>query len=157
MFVDQRFDTLSHGVTVALFRAGGQGADGGAGQGDRGVVVGVKGLGNDDLVPIVQQGGHGHLQGLAAAVGDKDVLVLQLNADVLVVTAHGIQQDGDTTGRSISQDRLRKIAHGLKIGVRRNDIGLTDIQMIYLDAAFYRLCRVAVEFAHGRQTAFFHF
>ena len=157
MFVDQGFNALSHSVAVALLRAGGQRPDGGARQGDRGVVVGIEGFGNDDLVTVVQNGGHGHLQSLAAAGGDKNVLVCQVNADVAVVAAHRVQQDGKAAGRGIGQNRLGKFAHGLKIGVGRNDIGLADVQVVYFDAAFYRLRRVAVEFTHGGQTAFFHF
>lgn len=90
MLVYTGLDPLAHGKAVALLGAGGHGAYRRARKSDRGVVVGIKGLGDDDLVPVVEQAGQGHLQRLAAAGGDKDLLAGQLHADVRVVAAHRV-------------------------------------------------------------------
>ena len=47
------------------------------------VVVGVKGLGDDDLVARVGHGVEGEGDGLAAAGGDDDVLVFQLDLEIV--------------------------------------------------------------------------
>jgi hypothetical protein len=73
MLVDAGLHSLADGEFVALLRGGGDGVDGCAGETDEGVVVGIEGLRHDDLVAVVKDAGHEHLQGLAAAGGDKNV------------------------------------------------------------------------------------
>ena len=156
MLVDAGLHPLPHGVLVALLRAGGQGVDLGSGQGDGGVIVGVEGLGNDDLVPVVQQSGHGHLQGLAAAGGGQDIRPAQLHADTPVVMAHRVQQLRHAAGGRVLQDGLAEGLQGLKVGVRGDDVRLADVQVIDLDAALDGLGGLSVELTHGGEPAFFH-
>ncbi|SCJ67906.1 Uncharacterised protein [uncultured Blautia sp.] len=73
MLVDQGLDSRPVGVAVALLRSCGDRPDHAAGDTDKGVVIGIEGLRDQDLVSLVQNAGQGHLQRLAAAGGGVDV------------------------------------------------------------------------------------
>ena len=150
-------DALAHGVAVVLLGAGRQRVDGSAGEGDGGVVVRVERFGNDDLVAVVKQRRHGHLQRFAAAGGDKDVLFIQLYADIVVIIADRVDKCGNAGGGSVREYRLAELPHGLKVGVGGLYIRLADVEMIYLYAALHGFVGVTIKLSHRRKTAFFHF
>ena len=127
------------------------------GQCDRGVVVGIEGLGNDDLVAVVENRGKGHLQRLAAAGGGQDISTLQLDADASVIITHCVQVDRQTARRRIGDDLLIKVLQRLKEGRGSLHIRLADVQVIDLDAAFFGLLCIGIELAHGGKTAALHF
>ena len=127
------------------------------GEGDGGVVVGIKGLGNDDLVPIVQNGGEGHLQRLAAAGGGQDLTALQLNADALVVATHRIQKDGHAGRRRIGHDGIVELLERLVEGRRGLHVRLADVQVIDFQSPCLGLGRGGVELAHWGKPAALHF
>ena len=87
---DEGLDFLPAGEAVALFRCGGDGHDFPAGDADEGVVVGIEGLGDQNLVPVVQDAGGGELKGLAAAVSSQNILRSQGDAEALVIVPHGL-------------------------------------------------------------------
>ena len=118
-----------------------------------GVVVGIERLGDQDLVAVVQDAVHGDLQGLAAAVGDKDITGLEVHAQIVVILPDGGDQLGDAGGRRVSQHRQVKMPHGLEICFGRLDVGLADIQVIDLLALGLCRHRVGVELTHGGQAA----
>ena len=157
VFVDGALQGGPVGVGIAPLGVGGHRVDGGTGQGDGGVVVGVEGFWYNYLVPVVQDGGHYHLQGLAAAGGGEDLGTLQLHADAFVVAPHGIQKLGYAAGGGVGQHRVVEITDGLIEYIRGFDIGLADIQMVDFDSAFSGGCGIGVEFTHGRESAAFHF
>ena len=127
------------------------------GEGDGGGVVGIEGFGNDDLGPVVQDGGEGHLKRLAAAAGSQDLAAGQLHADALIVTAHRVQIDGQTAGGRVGDNLVRVISERLIEGRGGLHVRLTDVQMIDFDAALLDLIRIGIEFAHRGKTAAFHF
>ena len=157
VLIDAGFHAGPVGVGVTLLRLGGHRVNGGAGQGDGGMVVGIEGLRDDDLIAVVQNGGHDHLQGLAAAGGRQDIAPLQLHTDALVVGAYRVQQHGDTAGGSVGQDRVMEILNGLVENIRGLNIGLADVQMVDLDSALSGCVGVRVELTHGGEPAALHF
>ena len=66
----------------------------GPGQVGHGGVVGIEGLGDDDLVSFVQNGGEGHLQRLAAAGSAQQVSPAQVHAQAMVIVDDRIQVFG---------------------------------------------------------------
>ena len=157
VLVDAGLDAGAVGVEVALFHRGRDRMDLRAGQRDRGVVVGIEGFGNDDLVAVVQNRGKGHLQSLTAAGGGQNIAALQLNTDASVIITHRIQINRQTARRRIGDDLLVKVFQSLIEGGGRLDIRLADVQGVDLDAAFFGLLRIGIELAHGRKATAFHF
>ena len=131
--------------------------NGGAGQGDGGMVVGIERLRDDDLIAVVQNGGHDHLQGLAAAGGGQDIPPLQLDADAGIVAADGIHQHRNAAGGSVGQNRVMEIFNGLVENIGGLNIGLADVQMVNLDSALGGCVGVRVELTHGGEPAALHF
>ena len=151
VLVDQGLDPRPVGVAVALLRGGGDGPDHAAGDADKGVVVGVEGLRNQDLVSLVQNAGQGHLQRLAAAGGGVDVRLLQVDVQVGVVALHRRQKLGHAGGRRVGQHRVLEVLHRVKEGLGRLNVRLADIQMIDLTALGLRRQLVGQELPHGRE------
>ena len=157
MLIDAGLHAGPVSVGIALLRLGRHRMNGGAGQGNGGVVIGIERLRNDDLIAIVQNGGHDHLQGLAAAGGGQDISPLQGDADTLVVGADSVQQHGDAAGGRIGQDRVVEILNGLIEDIRGLDIGLANVQVVNLDSALSGCIGVRVELTHGGEPAALHF
>ena len=156
-FVDAGLDPCAVGEEVALLHRGGDRADLCAGEDDGRVVVGIEGLGDHDLVPVVQNGGEGHLQSLAAAEGGQDIVARQLHADPAVIAAHRVEQYGDAGRRRVGDDGLGKGAQRVKEGRGGLHVGLADVHMIDPDAAGPGLLGERIEFAHGGKPAALHF
>ena len=114
-----------------------------------GVVVGIERLGDQDLVPVVEDAVHGDLQRLAAAVGNEDVTGLKVHPQCVVILLDGCDQLRDAGGRCIGQHRQVKVPHGLEICLGRLDVRLTDIQVIDLLPLGLRSHRIGVELTHG--------
>ena len=157
VFVDAGLDFGPVGVEVILLDPGGDGADGRPGEGDGGGVVGIEGLGDDDLVPVVEDGGEDHLQRLAAAARGEDLVPCQLHADALIVAAHRVEIDRHAARGGVGHDLIRVIPQRLVEGRGSLHIRLADVQMIDFDAALLDLVRVGIEFPHGGEAAALHF
>ena len=154
VLVDLRLDLGAVGVVVAVMGRGGDGVDLRAAGVGHGVVVGIEGLGDEDLIAVIQDAVHGDLQRLAAAVGDEDITGIEVHTQIGVVLADGLDQLRDTGGRGIGQHRQVKVLHRIEVRLGRFDIRLTDVQMIDLPALGLRRHRVGVELPHGGQAAF---
>ena len=157
MLIDAGLDAGTVGVEVALFDRGRDRMNLRSGQRDRGVVVGVEGLGDDDLVPVVQDRGKGHLQSFTAAGGGQNIPAFQLHTDALVIITHRINIDRQTARRRIGNDLFVKVLQSLVEGGGRFDVRLADVQMVDFDTAFLGLLGIGVELAHGGEPAAFHF
>ncbi|CAN3999974.1 DUF3801 domain-containing protein, partial [Dysosmobacter welbionis] len=151
VLVDQGLDSRPVGVAVALLRSCGDRPDHAAGDTDKGVVIGIEGLRDQDLVSLVQNAGQGHLQRLAAAGSGVDVRLLQVDAQVGVVALHRRQKLRHAGGRRIGQHWVLEILHRVKEGLGRLNVRLADIQMI--DLAALGLCRqlIGQKLPHGRE------
>ena len=157
VLVDAGLNTGAVGIEIALFHRGRNRVDLRTGQSDRGVVVGIERLGDDDLVAVVQNRGKGHLQRFAAAGGGQNVSAFQLDADAPVIIPHRVQINRQTARGRIGDDLLVKVFQGLIERGGRLDIRLADVQGVDPDAAFFGLLRIGIELAHGRKAAAFHF
>ena len=133
VLVDQRLDLLAGCEFVAFLRGAGDGPDGTAGEVHKGVVVGVEGFRNDDLIAVVQDAGQSHHQSLAARGGDLNLALLQRNADLLIVVLNRIDHHGKSGGGSICQNGIVDGTDGFHHLFRSLDIRLTDVQMVDLD------------------------
>ena len=151
VLIDQGLDPLPLRVAVALLRAGGDGPDHAAGDADEGVVVGIEGLRDQDLVPLVQDAGHGHLQRLAAAGGGKDVRLLHMDAQLGIVALDRRQELRHAGGRRVGQHRALEALHRVKEGLGRLDVRLADVQMVDLEALGLRRQLIGQELPHGRE------
>ena len=154
VLVDLRLHLGPVGIVIAVMGRGGNGMDGGAAGIGHGVVVGIEGLGDQDLIAVIQDAVHGDLQCLAAAVGDQDIALFKVHPQIIVILLDGIDQNGDAGRRRILQHRQVKMTHCLKIRLGRLNIRLADIQMIDLFA--FCLCRhcIRVKLTHRGQAAF---
>ena len=154
MLVDLRLHPGPVGVAVALVGTGGNGVDRRAAGADHGVVVGIEGLGNQNLVAVVQDAVEGDLQRLGAAVGNEDIPGVEVHVQLVVIFLNGLHQHRHTGGGGIFQHRQVKMPHGLKIRLGRLDVRLADVQVI--DSPTLGLGRhsVGVELPHRGQAAF---
>ena len=157
VLVNAGLDAGAVGVEVALLYLCGDGMYRSSRQRDGGRVVGIEGLGDDDLVPVVKDGGEDHLQSLAAAAGGQDLVAGKLHADALKVAAHRVKIGGHAAGGGVGHDLVGVITQGIEEGGGGLHIGLADIQVIYFNAALLDLIRVGVEFPHRRKAAALHF
>ena len=157
VLVDAGLDSGTVGVEVALLHLGGDGMHRSPRKGDGGGIVGIEGFGDDDLVPVVEDGGKDHLQSLTAAAGSEDLIAGKLYADALKIAAHRVKIRGYAARGGVGDDFVGVIAQSVEEGGRRLDVGLADVQMIYFDAALLDLVRIGVELAHGGQAAALHF
>lgn len=66
--------------------------DGRAAGAHHGVVVGIEGLGNEDLVAVVENAVEGDLQGLGAAVGDENVTGVEVHVQLVIVMLDGVDE-----------------------------------------------------------------
>ena len=146
---DAGLDARTVGVEIALLRLRVQGVDDASGGRDERVVIRVERLGDNDLVAVVQQTVCRDLQCFAAAGGDEDVGLVQLHADIAVISLDRFDQFRDAGRGCVGQNRRAEIVDCVVQCVRRVDIGLADIQMIDFLAGC-RCCHcVGMEFAHG--------
>ena len=96
-----------------------------------------------------------YLERFRAAGRDEHLLIGYRSIYLAVVIDNGIDHLGNAVGRSIRQNRLRKILHCLKVRLGSRYIGLADVQMINLFALLDRLCGVGRELSHRGKAAFF--
>ena len=123
--------------------------DTGAGGGDKGMIVRIERLWDDDLVAVVQNTVARDLERFAPARGDEHIPRVQRHADAGIIAADGVDQRRDAGRGRVGQRGLVEAAHGLKQLRGRLNIRLADIQMIDLLACCRRCDRIGVEFTHG--------
>ena len=70
---------------------------------------------------------------------------------------HCVKELGHADRRRVGEHGLGEISERFEKYVRRFNVGLTDVQMINFNTAFFGLCRIACEFTHGGKAAEFHF
>ena len=154
MLVDQRLNAGLVRIAVALLRGGRNGPDGTAGHVGEGIVVGVERLRHQQLVAVVQNGGQHEFQRFTGAGGHQNVAPVQLDADLCVIAADGIQIFRQARRGGIFQHRILEVPNRFKERVRCFDIRLADIQMINGTALGLCLRRAGIELAHRGQLAF---
>ena len=90
----------------------------------------------------------------SGAGGHQNVAPVQLDADLCVIAADGIQIFRQARRGSIFQHRLLEVPNRFKERVRCFDVRLADIQMINGTALGLCLRRAGIELAHRGQLAF---
>ena len=155
VLVDQRLDLFPGGVAIALLRLGGNGADHTAGNTHKSGVIGIEGLGEQNLIALVQDAGEYDLQRLAAAVGRHDVIAGNGEPQVDIVVPHCLQIHLHAGRRSVGQYGLAEVPDGVKEGLWRLNVRLADIQVIDLASLCLCLHHVGVELSDGREFARF--
>ena len=155
--VDERLDLLAHGVAVALLGASGNGRDGRTAGAYHGVVVGIKRLRNENFVAVVKNALERDLKRLAAAGGDVDLTFVKVHVELVVIVLDRVDQLRDARRRCVGEHRLLEMANCLEERGRGLHVGLTDVEVIDVDAACLGCHRIRVEFAHRGQAAFFNF
>ena len=153
MLVDEGLDLLPAGEAVALLRRGGDGPDGGAGDPDKGVVIGVIGLGRQHLVAVLQDAGEDDLQRLAAAVGSQNVVAGDGIAHACVVVPDGLHIALHAGRGGVGQNGLAEALDGVKECLGSLNVRLTDIQVQDLPALCFRFHHIGTEFADWREAA----
>ena len=123
---------------------------------DHGVVVGVEGLGDDDLVPIVQDAVEDDLQRLAAPGGNQDVALLKVHPQVVIILLDGVNEHRQSRRGSVLQHRKLEIPDRLKVLGGRLDIRLADVQVVDFLSRLLGRYGVGVELAHGGEAALFY-
>ena len=119
--------------------------------------MGVKRLGDQDLVTVVKDALKRNGQRLAAAGGDEDLTCVKVHVQLVVVAFDRFDQLGDTGGGGVGEDRLLKLPDRLEEGRGSLNVRLTDVQMIDADASLFSRYRERMELTHGGKTAFFNF
>ena len=150
---DLRLDAVPVAIEEALLGGGGDGVDHAARQTGKGVVVGVEGLGDQHLVPLVQNALEDDLQGLAAAVGGQDVPGVQFDAQAPVIPPDRLHVGRDARGGRVGQHGVLEILDGREELLGRLNVRLSDVQVIDLPAAGLCLHGIEMEFTDGRQVA----
>ena len=89
---DQGLDPFPVRIVISLFRGGWDGDDLSAGAVDKGIVIGIEGLRDQDLVIRVQYAAQGNLQGFAAAGGHQNVPFPIIDADAGIVPLNRLDQ-----------------------------------------------------------------
>ena len=151
VFVDERLDLLPGGVAVAVLGPGMDRADTASRRTDKGMVIGIEGLGDNDLTALVEDTKHGHEKRLTAAGGNEDVAAVKIHPQTGVVTPHRLNEGRDAGGRRVGQDAFAVARDGVEIDLRGLNVRLADIQGVDGDAALSRRLRKGVELADGRQ------
>ena len=154
VLIDLGLDAGPVGIAITLMGAGGNGVDGRAAGAHHGVVVGIEGLGNQDLVAVVENAVEGDLQGLGAAVGDENIPGVEVHVQLVIVMPDGVDEHRHAGGGGILQHRQVKMPHGLEIRLGGLDVRLADVQVIDLSALGLRRHGVGMELPHGGQAAF---
>ena len=150
VFRDKAFDALPLGIPVPFLGAGGQSPDNTARRMDKGRVIWVVRLRDDDLRVGIQNAQAGQKQRFAAAGGDEHIVRLQVHVQFPIIGPDRIDKlRGSRRGR-IGQGGAVKIPDGIKIGRRGLQVRLTDVQMMDADAPLLGLDGQRVEFPHGR-------
>ena len=127
VLVDQRLNPGPVRIPIPLLWRGGNWADRAAGYPDKGIVVGIKGLRNQDLVAVVQNAGQGNLQRLAAAGRRQDVPLLKRDIQLAVIALHRLQIGRYARGRCVAQNRLSEFPDRVKKHLRRLNVRLSDV------------------------------
>ena len=146
---DARLDLFAVCEEIALLRLRVQGMDTGAGRGDKGMIVRIERLWDDDLVAVVQNTVARDLERFAPARGDEHIPRVQRHADARIIAADRVDQRRDAGRGRVGQRGLVEAADGLEQLRGRLNIRLADIQMIDLFACCRRCDRIGVEFTHG--------
>ena len=150
---DQAFDPLPVGIAVALLGAGVQCTDPATGSMDESGVVGIVGLGDNDLGIRIQNAQAGQQQCFAATGSHQHIPGSQINTQVRIVIPDGVDQPR-CTGRSlVGQGLIIEIADSLQVCLRSGQIRLTDIQMVDGLTCFFGLNCQRMELPHGRRLA----
>ena len=121
----------------AVFDFGDDGARNHPGRNGKPVVVGVERLGNDHFVAGVHAGHKGKENAFRTAVGNENFVFGDMNV-VFLVVFHQTFAQREIAGRvAVFHQGQFVIAHRVERHVGRNDVGLTDIEVMNFDAAFF--------------------
>ena len=150
---NKTFDAGAVRVTVAFLRISGKRTDHTTCCMHKGGVVGVIRFGNDHFGIGIQDAETGQKQRLAAACGDINILVIQMNTKLGIVVLHSIQQFRNAGRCRIGERCIIKTADRIKKLRRCLYIRLADIQVIYLFPLPLGFHRKRVELSHRRRFA----
>lgn len=141
----------------AALDVAGDGLDLSAAEFGEGVVVGVVRFGDDDFVVGVEADGEGELQGLAAAVGDDDLVGGHLDAMTMVVLAEFLAIGHIAGAVAVGEDADLGLSEDFESALGGLDIGLADVEVIDMDATFFCCISEGDEFADCRLREFVSF
>ncbi|MCY1006019.1 hypothetical protein OV079_10680 [Nannocystis pusilla] len=136
----------------ALARVGGDGHDVDAEEVREAAVVGVVGLGDEDLIADVAGGGDGEQERLAAADGDEDLArgdgaAAARGVEAVVVLGQSCPIGQVALGRAVGDDALVVGPVGGEHRLHGGEVGLADVEVMHGDPARPRLIGVGGEAA----------
>ena len=103
----------------------------------KGHVIGIRRFRNDDLVSRVQTRHEGEQHSLRPSRRDYDILGRELYLVLVVIPHQFLAQRPVTVARTVFQHLAVYVAQRIQSLLRRRQIGLADVQMIYLDSAAF--------------------
>ena len=134
---DHLLEILDGGQCETVLDRGDDGFHDHAAHGGEGVVVGVERLRDDDLVAGIHAAVEGEKEAFAAAGGDDDLVSGDLDAHAVVVFHQFFAVAEIAGGVAVGNHRDVGVAHGVTGTFRGLDVGLTDVQMINVNAATF--------------------
>ena len=155
VLVDSLFDLLAVGVVIAFLGAGRDGTDVRTAGVNHGVVVGIEGLGDQNLVAVVEDALQNDLKGLGTAGRNQNLVFFKVHIQIVVILLDRIDQNRHTGGRGIFQNGLIELTDGVEELLGRLYIGLADVQVVDLLSLCFSSHRIGVEFPHRGKAAFF--
>ena len=124
--------------------------DDGSGEGGERLVVGVERLRNYYLVAGVEAGHEGKEHRLRSSGGDQDLVRFQIDSKAGVVPDELLAEADVAVGRAVFQYLTVYVAKCVQTAFRSLDIGLADIEVIYMHALTLGLVGKGHEFAYWR-------
>ena len=103
----------------------------------KGVVVGVEGFRDDDFIAGIHTAVEGEKEAFAATGGDDDLIGGDLNTHAVVVFHQFLAVAEIAGGVAVGNHRNIGVTHGVAGTFRGLDVGLTDVQMINVNAATF--------------------
>ena len=105
------------------------------------VVVRIERLGNQHLVARVACRLQRERKRFAPADGDAELILRERNAHIGVEPDQRFDRRRDARRRCVRQHVDAGVAHAVHERLRRRDVGLSDVQVIHVDAALLRRSR----------------
>ena len=108
-----------------------------------GVIVGVVRFRDDDFVARIEANGKSHLQSLATASGDDNLVRGHIDAVTVVIVAQSATIARDTSRVAVFQHTmtgwkiLRSLSQSLQSSLRSFNVRLTDVKVIHMDATLF--------------------
>ena len=132
--VDEFLEPLDTGQCKSFLYGGGDGADGGTCRHSKGHIVGIGGLGDDNLVAGIEGTHKGKEHGLRTAGGNDDIVGSNLDVILVIILCKFLSIAEITLRWRIFEHLTVNILEGIKSTLRGRQVGLTDIEVINFGA-----------------------